>query len=162
MTRGGGGRSGRQADLARSRAYAGGKASASSPLRLAPLRRIVSREVDDLGLVYELLECGHHQRPRSDMIGETVVYRRRCQPCLEGRCDNEGHLIDEQPGGRIGCRCGRADSIVALMRRRPWWPMMRAEVKPFLAAAGLLGQPPAALAAYAEGRDEAARAAGRP
>lgn len=41
-----------------------------------PLRKIVGYEN---GL--EVLECGHHQRPREDFIGVTNATRRRCWKC---------------------------------------------------------------------------------
>lgn len=49
----------------------------------APLRRIVDTLVTDDGLRFEVLECGHRQPQRQDMIGPTNAYRRRCRRCAK-------------------------------------------------------------------------------
>jgi transcription elongation factor Elf1 len=46
-----------------------------------PLRKIVKTRRDEHGLVVEVLECGHEQRPVQDFIGETNAARRRCRKC---------------------------------------------------------------------------------
>ena len=75
------GRSGEAERLARSRAYSGGAGWAASPLRAAPLRRVVEvRTVS--GVPREVLACGHEIGVRRDMIGETYAERRRCGECL--------------------------------------------------------------------------------
>lgn len=54
--------------------------------RTRPLRKIV-RTVSRPGplgyhsYIYEVLECGHEQRQKSDMYGPTNAYRRRCGKC---------------------------------------------------------------------------------
>ena len=63
-------------DRLRSRATKGGKAGAATN-RMYYLRRIVGH--DELGA--EILECGHAQMPRQDMVGEYDAYRRRCIRC---------------------------------------------------------------------------------
>lgn len=73
-------RSGDAERLAHSRAYSGGMGWASSPLRNAPLRRVVEVVPGEYGRL-EVLSCGHSMRPRSDMIGETSASRRRCLEC---------------------------------------------------------------------------------
>jgi hypothetical protein len=67
--------------------------------RKGPLRKVVGqvnrpwkledgREIDSW---YEVLECGHEQRPVSDIYGETYAYRRRCRQCLrEGKSETKG------------------------------------------------------------------------
>lgn len=51
----------------------------------APLRKTVGYERHDRypEVVLEVLECGHRQHPRTDMIGETNAVRRRCQKCAK-------------------------------------------------------------------------------
>lgn len=49
-----------------------------------PLRRIVGEEG---GL--EVLECGHKQRPRRDLVGVTNAVRRRCWRCARDRDGND-------------------------------------------------------------------------
>lgn len=60
--------------------------------RYGPLRRVVGREpaidTDPDGQtwtspesVVEILECGHRQRERRDMVGPTNAVRRRCRTC---------------------------------------------------------------------------------
>lgn len=48
-----------------------------------PLRRIVGTR-DVKGSLYELLECGHLNWPRGDIIGHTAPERRRCRKCKRG------------------------------------------------------------------------------
>jgi hypothetical protein len=50
-----------------------------------PLRKIVSTEFDQHDRRIEVLECGHKQPQRQDMIGPTNAYRRRCAPCGKGK-----------------------------------------------------------------------------
>lgn len=73
-------RSGRQEQLARSRAYAGGMAAAKTNQGFH-LRTVVAHELNQYGTIDEVLECGHRQRPRSDMIGQYDAVRRRCRQC---------------------------------------------------------------------------------
>lgn len=52
---------------------------------LAPLRKIVAMWSDwPSSIMQELLECGHVVQQRSDIIGPTNAYRRRCRRCLKG------------------------------------------------------------------------------
>ncbi|MHB1974922.1 MAG: hypothetical protein ACYCR4_11685, partial [Acidimicrobiales bacterium] len=75
------GRSGEAERLARNRGHSGGAGWAASPLRAAPLRRVVEvRTVS--GVQREVLACGHEIGVRHDMIGETYAARRRCGECL--------------------------------------------------------------------------------
>jgi len=55
--------------------------------RQGPLRKIVgySPNLQYPRLFDEVLECGHTQRPVTDIYGETVAYRRRCRKCKEGK-----------------------------------------------------------------------------
>ena len=53
--------------------------------RKAPLRKVVDEYQNGAGSWVEKLECGHEQHKRSDHIGPTNAYRRRCLKCLEGR-----------------------------------------------------------------------------
>lgn len=51
-----------------------------------PLRKIVGYAHEEIGgsgvfVLYEVLECGHQQRPREDFIGEVPAARRRCKKC---------------------------------------------------------------------------------
>lgn len=51
-----------------------------------PLRKIVEHAYGDVdgsfpNVLFEVLECGHRQLPRSDFVGETNVERRRCRQC---------------------------------------------------------------------------------
>lgn len=46
-----------------------------------PLRKIVGRDENEHGVPLEVLECGHKQPVRNDMIGPTNAYRRRCRRC---------------------------------------------------------------------------------
>lgn len=48
-----------------------------------PLRKIVGNSIDAYGVMTEVLECGHEQRPREDIIGPTNAYRRRCSKCAK-------------------------------------------------------------------------------
>jgi len=53
---------------------------------LGPLRKIVRCEMravtqSGVELLFEILECGHAQRPINDIYGETVAVRRRCREC---------------------------------------------------------------------------------
>lgn len=82
-------RSGNQARLARRRAQAGAEASARSPKRKWPLRKIVDETwvevVPGVKVRRDVLECGHTISPAHDFIGETYPARRRC-----GKCYREG------------------------------------------------------------------------
>ncbi len=60
---------------------------------IAPLRKIVEYRAmipprapkgTTSELVFEVLECGHAQLPRTDIIGETNAVRRRCNACKRG------------------------------------------------------------------------------
>src|SRR5262245_51688977 len=60
--------------------------------RRGPLRKVVGYQNETkwtgekaIALMYEILECGHHQRPVRDLYGETQAARRRCQQCLAER-----------------------------------------------------------------------------
>lgn len=52
-----------------------------------PLRKIVDHQWGDpmrgefAQLVYEVLECGHRQTPKTDFIGQINASRRRCRKC---------------------------------------------------------------------------------
>ncbi len=53
-----------------------------------PLRKVVGTEGKELipgepssVIVYEVLECGHRQRPRQDFMGEYHAASRRCGKC---------------------------------------------------------------------------------
>lgn len=59
----------------RSRARSGGKAAVSTN------RWYYLRKVTGYDGRLEVLECGHKQRPKSDMIGEYDAARRRCHQC---------------------------------------------------------------------------------
>lgn len=48
-----------------------------------PLRKIVREFVDERGLEREELECGHVLSRKSDIIGPTNAYRRRCRHCRD-------------------------------------------------------------------------------
>ena len=60
-----------------------------------PLRAIVATEHDECGARIEVLECGHKQRQRQDMIGPTNAYRRRCRHCAPH--DGSGAGRKEEP-----------------------------------------------------------------
>lgn len=105
-----------RAEARSSRARAGAAASAASPLRHAPLRKVVeeskwvsigSPDVPDAMREVEVLECGHEQAPKHDLVGRTYATRRRCRQCGVQICAASGHEID--PAER-GCRCGTAQS----------------------------------------------------
>lgn len=50
---------------------------------LYPLRKIEDHWTNPSnGLVFEVLECGHKQRVKSDIYGETHPVRRRCRRCF--------------------------------------------------------------------------------
>lgn len=49
--------------------------------QLYPLRAITGYTESPAGAPLEVLECGHTQHIRQDMIGETVAARRRCRQC---------------------------------------------------------------------------------
>lgn len=54
-----------------------------------PLRRVLGETVIPIeGTTYtmgvEMLECGHYQHPRQDIIGRTNAVRRRCRKCGKG------------------------------------------------------------------------------
>ena len=91
----------------RSRGRSGAAASAVNPLRYAPLRRI---DRYDGGL--EVLECGHSMRPRTDLIGETIVAKRRCRECLVAECAAAGHPFDIVRVHARTCRCGAGDDAL--------------------------------------------------
>lgn len=55
------------------------KASAQSRKRLAPLRKVVGREIVDSRLI-ERLECGHDSA--APLMG-SIPERRRCLQCLD-------------------------------------------------------------------------------
>lgn len=71
--------------LKHSRAVSGGKAAARTTQRYY-LRRIIEEKVNEHGSIIEVLECGHEQRPVSDMIGPTTATRRRCKQCPKPEC----------------------------------------------------------------------------
>lgn len=48
---------------------------------LAPLRRVIGEGVNEHGVETETLECGHVVRRKSDIIGPTNAYKRRCRFC---------------------------------------------------------------------------------
>jgi hypothetical protein len=49
---------------------------------MKPLRAIVSTKPALLWPnLIEVLECGHEQRQKTDIIGPTNAYRRRCKRC---------------------------------------------------------------------------------
>lgn len=57
-------------------------------MRTGPLRKIVGYypNKDYPQLLDEVLECGHTQRPVTDMYGvETEPVRRRCNKCRDGK-----------------------------------------------------------------------------
>lgn len=59
-----------------------GKPTRRERTNRCPLRKIVGYIRDEeSGCDRELLECGHSQRPRRDMIGETNASRRPCRGC---------------------------------------------------------------------------------
>ena len=66
----------------RHRAWKGGRAYGRSPLRHAPLRKIVEWGVGEYGNK-ERLECGHEIVQRYDLFGATYPISRRCLKCLE-------------------------------------------------------------------------------
>jgi hypothetical protein len=49
-----------------------------------PLRKVVGHKPTAHGSMWEVLECGHWQPPRSDLVGETNAQRRRCGKCKRG------------------------------------------------------------------------------
>jgi|ERR1700685_3558789 hypothetical protein len=81
-------RSGKQADLARRRGYAGAQASVASPKRKWPLRAVVGQTrveiVPGFDVHREVLECGHTIGQAKDMIGDRYPARRRCGKCYRG------------------------------------------------------------------------------
>lgn len=99
-------------NLVQSRARSGGNAFSISPTRWAPLRKIVGTD-SYRSTTVEILECGHDQRVREDMIGETNAYRRRCVECLNIACAAFGHpvALDDWYEKRGRCRCGRRDDL---------------------------------------------------
>jgi hypothetical protein len=86
--------------LKRSRAYAGGMASAASPKRKWPMRKITGETwvtiagIEGRTFRRDLLECGHTVRPAHDMIGETYPASRRCGKCYAEAAAKTGK---EQP-----------------------------------------------------------------
>lgn len=46
-----------------------------------PLRKVMSQYYDGGRALMEVLECGHEQRQKSDAIGPTNAYARRCRQC---------------------------------------------------------------------------------
>ena len=69
----------------RNRAHQGGKAARAT--NLYPLRKIVGVESvtiegTSVSVLKERLECQHLVHPRSDMVGETNAYHRRCYRCF--------------------------------------------------------------------------------
>lgn len=65
------------------RASAWKAAAGSKATNQYPLRRVVKVDYPDDHpfVLYEYLECGHYQLPRSDMFGQTNANRRRCRRC---------------------------------------------------------------------------------
>lgn len=57
-----------------------------------PLRKVVGTVYppEYPGVRHELLECGHSQPPREDIIGETNAYRRRCWRCKRATTQKGG------------------------------------------------------------------------
>lgn len=58
--------------------------------RKPPLQRVVRLEEREVGrswvripitVLHEVLACGHTQRVKTDIYGQTTAYRRRCKPC---------------------------------------------------------------------------------
>jgi hypothetical protein len=94
-----------------SRAIAGGRASAATPTRYAPLRAIRGGVAGSGGL--ETLECGHTMRARHDMIGTTYTSSRRCLQCLFESCSTAGHILDIVRGTSPSCKCGVADGAAS-------------------------------------------------
>ncbi len=108
-------------ELKRYRAMKGADASTSSPLRYAPLRKIVGQKMERIGTSIferhvEVLECGHTLAPRHDMIGETNAVSRRCRECLSASCAAAGHPIDIERGGQPACKCGAIDKALSHMK----------------------------------------------
>lgn len=99
-------------NLVHSRARSGGNAYAVSAARWAPLRKVVGADTYHSTTV-EILECGHDQRQREDMIGDTYATRRRCVQCLNVACAAFGHPVapDEWHESRGRCRCGTRDDL---------------------------------------------------
>lgn len=66
----------------------GGKPCGWKSPPFGPAKKIVNSGVGinpEFPLVlFELLECGHLQRPVEDMIGRTNAARRRCKKCRRG------------------------------------------------------------------------------
>ena len=52
-----------------------------------PLRKVLGTVPDKKyrSVMLELLECGHTQLPKSDIIGHRPASRRRCRKCKLGR-----------------------------------------------------------------------------
>lgn len=48
---------------------------------IRPLQKIVGQRRNEHGVVLDVLECGHEQHERQDIIGPTNATRRRCQKC---------------------------------------------------------------------------------
>ena len=48
---------------------------------MAPLRKIVGTRGDFPLRPFEILECGHEQRQKTDIYGPTNAYARRCRKC---------------------------------------------------------------------------------
>jgi hypothetical protein len=116
-------------DRVRSRARSGGNAYSVSPARWAPLRKITDKR-NYRNTVVEVLECGHEQRIREDMIGETNAYRRRCEQCLRVACAAFGHPVapDEWYEKRGRCRCAERDDLrdpvdTIIARAAERWPV---------------------------------------
>ena len=56
--------------------------AAQARKRLAPLRKVVLRELAGTDL-YEALECGHEMVAHAGLFGGHLPRRRRCLECLE-------------------------------------------------------------------------------
>lgn len=67
--------------LSQQRRQGRGPRPRSNGAKKGPLRKIVGRRHVVGDLWYEILECGHEQRPVRDLMGETNAVRRRCARC---------------------------------------------------------------------------------
>lgn len=70
--------------LSNQRRNGGGPRPRSNGSDTGPLRKVVGH--CRVGYTtMEALECGHLQMPKSDLMGQTNAYRRRCRFCKAGR-----------------------------------------------------------------------------
>jgi hypothetical protein len=90
-------RSGAQARLATRRGQAGAEASARSPKKHWPLRKVVGSVLVETqpdvlpGCKFrrEALECGHLVPQAKDLIGDRYPARRRCRECAAAEATEE-------------------------------------------------------------------------